>query len=155
MGLQKRRLGLGVGRAAIAALVFVLAASWAPAQDNLIHAEILGLHTDQGRVLCALYSSADGFPQKPAQAVAQVSAAISNRSAVCDFPGRPPGTYAISVFHDANSNGKLDTNLLGMPREGVGVSHDAKGHFGPPKFDAAKFQYAGGRLELKITIQYL
>jgi uncharacterized protein (DUF2141 family) len=44
---------------------------------------------------------------------------------------------------------------MGMPREGVGASNNAKGHFGPPKFDAAKFSFSGGRLELKISIIYL
>jgi uncharacterized protein (DUF2141 family) len=32
-----------------------------------------------------------------------------------------PGDYAISVFHDENSNGKLDRNFMGMPKEGVGI----------------------------------
>jgi len=47
--------------------------------------------------------------------------------------------YAVSVFHDENYNGKLDTNLLGIPREGVGASNDARGNFRPPKFGAAAF----------------
>jgi uncharacterized protein (DUF2141 family) len=66
-----------------------------------------------------------------------------------------PGTYAVSVFHDENSNGKLDRNILRMPKEGVGVSNNAAGHFGPPKFDDMAFHYQGGRLDLKITVRYL
>jgi uncharacterized protein (DUF2141 family) len=66
-----------------------------------------------------------------------------------------PGTYAVSVFHDENSNGKLDTNLMGIPREGVGASNGARGHFGPPKFDDAAFHFSGGQLDLKITVNYL
>jgi uncharacterized protein (DUF2141 family) len=49
-------------------------------------------------------------------------------------------------------NGKLDTNFMGMPREGVGASN---GHFGPPKFDAAAFRFQSGRMDLKITVVYL
>ena len=59
------------------------------------------------------------------------------------------------MFHDENSNGKLDTKFMGIPREGVGASNGAKGHLGPPKFEAAAFSFSGGRLELKITINYL
>jgi uncharacterized protein (DUF2141 family) len=44
---------------------------------------------------------------------------------------------------------------MGIPREGVGASNNAKGHFGPPKFSAAAFRYSSGRLELKITVTYL
>jgi len=47
------------------------------------------------------------------------------------FPGVAPGRYAVSVFHDENSNGKMDTNFIGIPREGVGASNNAKGHLGP------------------------
>lgn len=87
--------------------------------------------------------------------MARSVAAISNQHAVCDFSGVASGTYAVAVFHDENSNGKLDTNFLGIPREGVGASNDAQGHFGPPKFDAAAFRFSGGRIDLKITIKYL
>lgn len=124
-------------------------------QGNIIHVEVVGMRNDKGQISCSLYSSADGFPKKAENAVTHIVAPISEREAVCEFPGTAQGTYAVSVFHDENSNGKLDTNFLGIPREGVGASNDAKGHMGPPRFDAAAFQFAGGRLSLKITIHYL
>jgi len=126
-----------------------------PSQANLIHVEIGALRNDKGKVLCALFASSDGFPKESQKAVAHATSAISDKKAVCEFPGIAAGRYAISAFHDENSNGRLDTNFIGMPREGVGASNDAKGHMGPPKFPAAAFQFAGGRLELKITITYL
>jgi uncharacterized protein (DUF2141 family) len=60
----------------------------------------------------------DGFPKKGDKALAHAISSISDRRAVCEFPGVNAGTYAISVFHDENSNGKLDTNFMGIPREG-------------------------------------
>jgi uncharacterized protein (DUF2141 family) len=123
---------------------------------NTIHVEIDGLRNDKGKAVCSLYSSADGFPKEADKALAHTSAAITDKRAVCEFVGiAPNATYAISVFHDENSNGKLDTNFMGMPREGVGASNGAPGHFGPPKFDAAAFRFQGGRMDLKITIVYL
>jgi uncharacterized protein (DUF2141 family) len=126
-------------------------------RDNLIHVEISGLRSDNGQMLCALYSSAqaEAFPKKADKAAARLTAQIAGRQAVCDFTGVAPGTYAVSVVHDENSNGKLDTNFIGMPREGVGASNDAKGHMGPPKFNAASFRYEGGRMDLKIRLNYL
>jgi len=125
--------------------------------NNVIHVEISGLRSDQGQMLCALYSSAqaEAFPKKADKAVARLTAKIAERQAVCDFTGVAPGTYAVSVVHDENSNGKLDTNFIGMPREGVGASNDAKGHMGPPKFSAASFRYEGGRMDLMIRVKYL
>jgi uncharacterized protein (DUF2141 family) len=124
-------------------------------QSNAISVEIAGLRNNSGQVACALYSSADGFPKKSEMAVTRLKSLISDREAVCEFTGIAPGKYAVSVFHDENSNGKLDTNLMGIPREGVGASNGARGHFGPPKFDDAAFQFAGGHLDLKITVAYL
>jgi uncharacterized protein (DUF2141 family) len=124
-------------------------------QGNLIHVEVVGLHNNKGHVFCALYSSADGFPKDSQRAVQRDTLSISDRKVFCEFSGIEPGRYAVSVFHDENSNGKLDTNFLGIPREGVGASNDARGHLGPPKFDAAAFQFGGGPLNLKITITYL
>ena len=124
-------------------------------QTRTIHVEVVGLHSDKGQFLCALYSSPEGYPKQSEKALASVSSPIAQKRAVCEFSAVVPGTYAISVFHDENSNGKLDTNFLGIPREGVGASNDARGHMGPPKFDAAHFQFSGGRLNLKITINYL
>jgi uncharacterized protein (DUF2141 family) len=126
-----------------------------PLEGNVIHVEVDGLRNDKGQVFCSIYSSAEGFPKNRDKAVAQVSSQISNKQAVCDFSGITPGTYAISVFHDENSNRKLDTNFMGIPREGVGASNNAKGHLGPPKFDAASFHFMGKRLEMDITINYL
>src|SRR6516164_11657299 len=122
---------------------------------SIIHVEVTGLHNDKGQVVCALYSSRDGFPKQSEKAQARVTSGIAQKQAVCEFSGIAPGTYAISVFHDENSNGKLDTKFMGIPREGVAASNNAKGHFGPPKFEAAAFPFTGGRLELKITINYL
>ena len=146
-----RTVSLG---AALIAVCSALGQTPAPA-ENVIHVEISGLRSDKGQMLCALHSSADAFPKKADKAVARLTAKIAERQATCDFAGVAPGTYAVSVVHDENSNGKLDTNFIGMPREGVGASNDAKGHMGPPKFDAASFPYRGGRLELKIHIHYL
>jgi uncharacterized protein (DUF2141 family) len=138
-----------------AILLISLAALAQAPQENQIHIEIAGLRNDKGQVLCSLFSSAGNFPNKTEKAVGRNASVITDRHAACEFSGVAAGTYAISVFHDENSNGKLDTNLIGIPREGVGASNGAKGHLGPPKFDAAAFRFAGGRLELKITINYL
>jgi uncharacterized protein (DUF2141 family) len=124
------------------------------ASENLIRVNIEGLCSDKGQIMCAVYSSAAAFPKDATQALARAQSAVSGRHSVCSFAGIQPGTYAVAVFHDENSNGTLDVNFLGIPREGTGASRNAKGHLGPPKFDDAAFRYAGGRLELKITIKY-
>ena len=149
---------LSIGRIGIIAFfllpLFVMGQSEAR-QENEIQAQIDGLRNDRGQVLCSLFSSAGDFPKKSENAVAHAKSMVMHGQANCEFQGIPPGTYAVSVFHDENSNGKLDTKFMGIQREGVGASNNAKGRFGPPKFSAAAFQYSGGRVTLKITINYL
>jgi len=134
---------------------FLMMRGAAGGAGDVIRAEVGGLRSDKGQVVCSLFASADGYPKKEEKAIAHTKGTISERKAACEFTGVAPGTYALSVFHDENSNGKLDTNFIGMPKEGVGASNDAKGHMGPPKFEAAAFKYSGGELVLKVTIHYL
>lgn len=51
----------------------------------------------------------------------------------------PAGEYAIRVMQDLDNNGELNTNMLGLPREPWGMSNNAAGSFGPPKWQDARF----------------
>ena len=51
----------------------------------------------------------------------------------------PPGEYAIRIMHDLNGNGELDTNFVGMPTEPYAFSNNARGSFGPAKWDDVRF----------------
>lgn len=65
---------------------------------------------------------------------------IENNTCSVTFKDLPKGIYAVSMFHDENDNNKMDTNVLGIPKETYGCSNNAKGSFGPPKWDDAKFE---------------
>lgn len=65
--------------------------------------------------------------------------------------GLPDGPLALTVFQDANANGQLDMNAMGMPTEPFGFSNNAVGNYGPPKFDQAVLAPAAGAT-LKIRL---
>jgi len=54
-----------------------------------------------------------------------------------------PGKYAFKYFHDENNDEKINTNFMGIPKEGYGFSNNAKGTFGPPSFDKMLFEITG------------
>jgi uncharacterized protein (DUF2141 family) len=56
----------------------------------------------------------------------------------------PSGPFAVSVFHDEDLDRKLDTGLFGAPSEDYGFSRDARGTFGPPRFEDARLELAPG-----------
>lgn len=63
-----------------------------------------------------------------------------------------PGEYAISVHHDDNDNGKMDTNFIGIPKEPTGLSNGAVPKFGPPKYKDAAFLVDKEDMEMPIKL---
>lgn len=120
-----------------------------------IHVKILGINSNKGTVACALFESPAGFPiEYLGYATNIMVIKVRKAQARCDFLDIPPGTYSLAVIHDENMNGKLDTNWLGVPKEGYGFSNDATSLLGAPSFAAASFRYGGQNLELKIKLHY-
>jgi len=111
-------------------------------------------HNDEGSVLVTLFSSSDGFPDQPKKAIKILQAEIREGKLKVFFSNIPYGVYAIAVLHDENKNGEMDTNWVGMPKEGYGVSNDAKASFGPPEYGDAKFILEAKELILHIAIKY-
>ena len=64
----------------------------------------------------------------------------------------PAGDYAFAVFHDANSNGKLDKNMLGMPTEDYAFSNNALGKMGPPSFEQARISLPAAGATVRVTL---
>lgn len=114
----------------------------------------------KGRIGCLLFSSARGFPgdkkfAKQALRVRVTRDKSGHYAARCRFVGVKPGSYAIAVLHDENNNDKMDKSFFGSPKEGYGVSNDAKpGTFSGPTYRAAQFRYDGKPRRLAIRLRY-
>lgn len=120
-----------------------------------IHVTILNIRNSTGTVACALFESPDGFPSEFLHSATNVMIIkIRKAQARCDFEDIPPGTYSMVVIHDENMNGKLDTNALGIPKEGYGFSNNAKKWLGTPSFADASFTYDGQNVDLTMSLNY-
>ena len=73
---------------------------------------------------------------------------VTGRNVTVRFDSLAPGPVAVRLFHDENSNGKLDTNLLGIPTEGYGFSNNPRSRFGEPALEDRLFE-----LRTDTTIQ--
>lgn len=109
---------------------------------------VTGIRNAQGDIRLAVCSR-DTFLKPTCEHVAHIPAKPGQVTLRLDVP---PGTWAAQAFHDENSNGKIDTNILGIPTEGIGFSNDVRFRFGPPAFDDAEFQLAptGGRITFSL-----
>lgn len=150
------RFRVAMGLLAVAwMLVSIPRLAFANPQCTGIHVKILDIRNSKGTIACALFSAPDGFPTEYLKSATNIMVIkVKKAQARCDFEDIPHGTYALAVIHDENMNGKLDTNALGIPKEGYGFSKDAKGAIGAPSFSAASFPYDGKDLELTITLHY-
>jgi len=136
--------------AVVLASVPLLAAS----SGGRVTIEIDGFRSDAGRAYVALHASPAGFPGADGSAARTADTPIAGGRATVALDGIAPGTYAVAVVHDENANGKLDTNVLGIPTEGVGASNGAQGRFSAARFDDAKFTVSADTT-IAIAIVYV
>jgi uncharacterized protein (DUF2141 family) len=129
----------------------VLLGTTASAEDTAIELHVTGLQTDDGHVICTLYEDTESWLSSDVYR-ATTKARPADGVAVCVFPSIPAGTYAVSFIHDANDDGALDKNFIGIPREPWGVSQDAPARLGAPSFEAASFEHPGVE-ELAATVR--
>ncbi|GIV46210.1 MAG: hypothetical protein KatS3mg036_1028 [Ignavibacterium sp.] len=123
-------------------LIIILFSVFINAGDNQkarLIVKIKGLKNDQGTVKVALCNSSENYKEDLAPFKAAIIE-IKNNQAIAVFDNLPAGNYAVKAFHDENNNDDFDTNFLGIPKEDYGFSNNARGLFGPPSWDAAKFQ---------------
>lgn len=104
-----------------------------------------------GELAYLVFAAPDGFPGDREKASYHGFLPIPPRADQMAFEvALPPGTYAVTVYEDMNSNHRLDHNFMGIPREPVGASNNPKGRFGPPRYADCTFRL-GNSLET-ITI---
>ncbi len=67
------------------------------------------------------------------------------------FDNLPRGRYAIKAHLDSNADGRINLNLLGIPKEKYGLSQNVRGKFGLPPFEEAAFEI--GKLSVRQDIE--
>ena len=102
--------------------------------------EVEGLDTTRlqgASLLVAVFTEPAGWLRQPRSGQRfSVEAAASGKLTVV-LKDLPDGPLALSLFQDANANGRLDMNAMGIPVEPYGFSNNAAGNFGPPQFEQA------------------
>lgn len=149
-------LALGFASSAIADVpppaASVSPAPVSPASLSTLVVTISGLPTASGHVIALLFPSDQGFPASLNKAAQHQALKVSSSSMELRFPNLPMGTYAVTVYHDVNDNGKLDTNWIGIPKEPVGVSNNLRPRLGPPRFSESSFTIAEPEHKIAVNL---
>ena len=122
------------------------------AQTGSLVVTINGFVVQRGVLRVALFASPTGFPDNPAHALRHYVGPVKADPFTLTFENLPFGTYAVSVHHDINENGRLDKSFFGIPREPFGVSNNPKKFFGPPSFDQAKILFKESNQKIVIEL---
>jgi uncharacterized protein (DUF2141 family) len=159
--MNRRTINISQIAVSAAILAFLLSAPFpsltAQTKDTgTLTVRVTGARNTKGKIWVNLFQDAQGFPDDPSKAIQQRSAEVdpSTMSAQVTFKDLPQGSFAVSVLHDENGNGKMDKNFVGMPKEGYGASNNPPKKRRAPTFDEAKFSLNSSEQTIEITLIY-
>ncbi len=123
-------------------LVFLVFCPSLLISQNLGKVEInfTNLKNDKGSLFIALYeSSPNRFNNDNLFFKKGCTEINKDNTAKFVFENITPGKYAVAVLHDANNDGKMNSNVIGLPKEGFGFSTNPKVLTRSPRMDECEF----------------
>ncbi len=126
------------------------------AQEKIpVSIEFSGIKTEKGTLRMGLFKSKDAFEkEKPFEFFVVEKTGFKNGSLTQSFQF-PKGEYAISVWDDANDNGKMDKTIVGIPKEGYGFGDYIHKSFSKPNYDDFKMKISNTNQKVQVQFRYL
>ena len=122
------------------------------AQTASLEVKVNNIKSKKGSIRVGLFNTEKDFLKN---AVEGKVVKASGDEIMVVFENLQPGDYALSVIHDENENGKLDSNVFGIPKEGFAFGNNAMGSFGPPSFEKAKIAIGDQVVRQVINLKYM
>jgi uncharacterized protein (DUF2141 family) len=136
----------------LATITFLLLTTTAFA--GTVEFNINGVNDDSSKLYVQIFKGEDNYQNGNAES-ATITTSKDGKASII-FSNLDKGDYALRFFHDQNNNGKLETNLFGMPVEGYGFSNNAQPNFGPVSYQQIRFSVAedDGKVINESTVIY-
>jgi len=127
-----------------------------PAEDIPVTINITDIRADEnGVIIISIYKTPENFPYEPYEVFKVEKSKVVNGTLLHTFKVATEGQYAISLLDDSNENNDMDTNFIGIPKEGYGFSNDAGPRgFSPPTFDDAAFSVETNGVNITAKMNY-
>lgn len=141
-----------VASAFIVAPLFVTVAgtSFADDRTTTLSIDISGIKKDRGTIRVAVFDTKEAWLKKPVYTAVMP---VNGNDLRFSQEAVPYGVYAVAVYHDVDSNGELNTNFIGLPKEPYGFSNNARGSFGPAKWKKASFTVDQANTSFNIKVK--
>jgi uncharacterized protein (DUF2141 family) len=111
------------------------------------------VRNEKGSIKYLVFKSEEGYPDDLKLSVKSGTIPTKETEDGIILKDLEAGSYSFSVIHDENNNDKLDTNFLGIPKEGFGFSNNPLVLFGPPSFSKTKVEVSKDT-EIIIKMKY-
>ncbi|SRX52452.1 DUF2141 domain-containing protein [Aequorivita sp. CIP111184] len=120
-------------------------------ETNNLTINITNIENIQGTLEIGLFNNNERFLEE-GQAFKTISVKVQADSETVVIKNLPKGTYAISMYHDENADGKCNRNFLGIPTEPYGFSNNFRPKFSAPTFEDCQFAIKSNH-SLKIVLK--
>ena len=118
-----------------------------------IQVEVSEFNNISGLLAIAVFDNSSSFESKN-EPYRDSTLAVAHSEMTIVIENINPGNYAISVFHDEDSNNELNANIFGIPQEGFGFSNNPSIGFSAPTYDECEFTIEEG-VNLSIPIELI
>ena len=126
-----------------------------PKKNGMVKILITGFKNDKGVSRAALFCDKHGFPNDTKHAFWKGKCDIHDNESRLSINNIDYGTYAVSVYHDENNNGKLDKKWKLIPSEGFGTSNNARKAKEGPKYEFSTFEVNADSISIMVKLEYL
>jgi uncharacterized protein (DUF2141 family) len=133
--------------------LLMLASSLSFAQSKPeFNLKIQNIKTTKGTVRIAFYKKGADFPNDGGITYAKETKIGQTGEIDVKFNDIPLGEYAVAIFHDVNSNKKIDKNLFGVPTEPYGFTRNFKPKFSAPVFSDCNVVFSASSNSFTIKL---
>ena len=101
---------------------------------------IKNLESEDAPIIVGLYGTDNKFPD-PKDQLKEYHFKPHGKEHTAKITDLQFGVYALAIYQDVNSNGKIDKNLIGIPTEPYAFSNNYKPTVKAPAFKNCKFDY--------------
>jgi uncharacterized protein (DUF2141 family) len=117
---------------------------------------ITGIRSEKGQFVIGVFKDDESFQKEESFMEKRfVKSGISNSEMRVQF-SLETGIYGLSLLDDENSNGKMEYNVVGIPKEGFGFSDYYHKGIKKPRFDSYKFSINKDQTKrITIRIRYM
>lgn len=108
------------------------------AQSPELSLTISNIESLKGTIEIGVFNTSDNYLKEGA-AFKNYSVDVTKETETIVIKDLPKGEYAISMYHDDNSDGKCNKNFIGIPKEAFGFSNNVIPKFSAPSYEDCKF----------------